>query len=113
LATTARSPQLSSSSAAATVVALPVSCSSSSSLRIRQSTERIVRSSASRALSIQKFIESMATKRRAAALLAHAELEVGLDVGQEEHVAVLGRGESLGSKVGEDVEVGDVRHGAR
>jgi hypothetical protein len=45
----------------------------------------------------------------ARALLANAELEVGLDVGQEEDVAGLGRVGELGLEVLEDVEVGDER----
>src|SRR5438093_567688 len=43
------------------------------------------------------------------ALLAHAALEIGLDVGQEEDFAVLGRLRELGLEGLEDVEVGGVR----
>ena len=44
----------------------------------------MVRTSESRAISIHRFIESRPAKRRAAALLAHLALEVGLDVGEEQ-----------------------------
>ena len=46
----------------------------------------IVRSSDSWAMSIHRFIESIATKRALRALLADLALEVGLDVGEEDDV---------------------------
>ena len=46
---------------------------------------------------------------RVLALLADVELQVGLDVGQEEDVAVLGGRRELGLEVLEDVEVGAQR----
>ena len=90
--------------------ALPVSCSSSSSLRIRQSTERIV------------LIERVARdvdpqvhrvhrdEARAAALLAHARAaaRAGCWPGRARRSPAR-RLRELGLEVGEDVEVGVVR----
>jgi hypothetical protein len=54
---------------------------------------------------IHRSMESMATKPRPRALLADPALQVGLDVGQEEHVAVLGGLGELGLERLEDVEL--------
>ena len=83
-----------------------VSCLSSESLSTRQSTSATVCSSDSWAMSIHRFIESIATNRAAAALLAHLALEVGLDVAEEQHLGVARRRRELRLEVLEDVQVG-------
>ena len=50
------------------------------------------------AMSIHRFIESIATKRAPSSLLAHVALEVRLDVGQEQGVGGPGGVGQLGSK---------------
>ena len=55
-------------------------------------------------MSIHRFIESSAAKRAPVALLAHRALDVGLDVGEEQHSLARARAESFGSKVLEHAE---------
>ena len=57
------------------------------------------------AMSIQRFIESIATKRALRALLAHLALEVGLDVGEEDDVGGRRGLRQRRLEVLEDVEV--------
>ena len=56
-------------------------------------------------MSIQRFIESRPANRRSGALLAHAALDVGLDVGQEEVVGVPASLRQLGLELAEHAEL--------
>src|SRR5919107_1734959 len=93
LTTTTFGPSSITARAARTRFGSSVSCLTSPSLTIRQSTVLIVLISDSWAMSIHRFI-------------APSALQIGLDVGQEQHVGVLGRLAELRLEVLEHVEVG-------